>query len=81
VARRACSPRIHARCFGTPDRPSTTVLRVVTTIGTDSDEALVAAVQAREPRAAGRVWDRHTLLVRRILQRMLGPSADVEDAL
>lgn len=42
------------------------------------DAALVAGVQAREPRAAGRMWDRYAPLVRRILRRMLGP-VDVED--
>src|SRR5579864_4080349 len=42
------------------------------------DAALVAAVIAREPGAAGRMWDCHASLVRRILRRMLGP-VDVED--
>jgi RNA polymerase sigma-70 factor (ECF subfamily) len=45
----------------------------------DDDATLVAAVLAREPGAAGRMWDRHASLVRRILRRMLGP-VDVEDA-
>jgi RNA polymerase sigma-70 factor (ECF subfamily) len=44
----------------------------------EDDAALVAGVQAREPRAAGRMWDRYAPLVRRILRRMLGP-VDVED--
>jgi RNA polymerase sigma-70 factor (ECF subfamily) len=44
------------------------------------DAPLVAAVLAREPGAAGRMWDRHAPLVRRILRRMLGP-VDVEDAI
>ncbi len=42
------------------------------------DAALVAGVKAKEPGAAGRMWDRYTGLVRRILRRMLGP-VDVED--
>jgi RNA polymerase sigma-70 factor (ECF subfamily) len=45
----------------------------------EGDAALVARVLAREPRAAGRMWDRYASLVRRILRRMLGP-VDVEDA-
>jgi RNA polymerase sigma-70 factor (ECF subfamily) len=44
------------------------------------DAPLVAAVLAREPGAAGQMWDRHAPLVRRILRRMLGP-VDVEDAI
>lgn len=46
----------------------------------EDDAALVAAVRARLPRAAGRLWDRHSEMVRRILRRILGPSVDVEDA-
>src|SRR5580700_3052695 len=42
------------------------------------DAALVARIRANEPGAAGRMWDRHAPLVRRILRRMLGP-VDVED--
>ena len=38
----------------------------------------MAGVIAREPGAAGRMWDRYAPLVRRILRRMLGP-VDVED--
>jgi RNA polymerase sigma-70 factor (ECF subfamily) len=45
----------------------------------EDDAAIVAAVMANEPGAAGRMWDRHAPLVRRILRRMLGP-VDVEDA-
>jgi RNA polymerase sigma-70 factor (ECF subfamily) len=45
----------------------------------EDDAALVASVRAEKPGAAGRVWDRHAHLVRRILRRMLGP-VDVEDA-
>jgi RNA polymerase sigma-70 factor, ECF subfamily len=44
----------------------------------EDDAALVAAVRAREPGAAGRMWDRHAYLVRGILRRILGP-VDVED--
>ncbi len=39
----------------------------------------MAAVRARVPQAAARLWDRYSSLVRRILRRMLGPSVDVED--
>jgi RNA polymerase sigma-70 factor (ECF subfamily) len=46
----------------------------------EDDAALVAAVRARMPRAAGRLWDRHSGMVRRILRRILGPCVDVEDA-
>ena len=45
----------------------------------DDDASIVAGVVAREPGAAGRMWDRYASLVRRILRRMLGPI-DVEDA-
>jgi RNA polymerase sigma-70 factor (ECF subfamily) len=47
----------------------------------DDDAALVAELRAGMPRAAARLWDQYAHLARRILQRMLGPSADVEDAL
>jgi RNA polymerase sigma-70 factor (ECF subfamily) len=46
-----------------------------------SDAELVLAVRERAPLAAGRMWDRYSALMRRILRRMLGPSVDVEDAL
>jgi RNA polymerase sigma-70 factor (ECF subfamily) len=46
----------------------------------EDDAAIVAAVIARVPGAAGRMWDRYAPLVRRVLRRMLGP-VDVEDAL
>lgn len=46
----------------------------------EDDAALVAAVRARVPHAAGRLWDRHSPVVRRILRRILGPTVDVEDA-
>jgi RNA polymerase sigma-70 factor (ECF subfamily) len=46
----------------------------------EDDAALVVAVMARRPGAAGRMWDRYAPLVRRVLRRMLGP-VDVEDAL
>jgi RNA polymerase sigma-70 factor (ECF subfamily) len=45
-----------------------------------SDAELVLAVRQRAPHAAGQVWDRYSVLVRRILLRMLGPSSEVEDA-
>ena len=45
----------------------------------EDDATLVAGVFARDPAAAGRMWDRYAGLVRRILRRMLGP-VDVEDA-
>jgi RNA polymerase sigma-70 factor (ECF subfamily) len=44
----------------------------------EDDAAVVAGVIARQPGAAGRMWDRYAPLVRRILRRMLGP-VDVED--
>jgi RNA polymerase sigma-70 factor (ECF subfamily) len=45
----------------------------------EDDATLVAGVLAKDPAAAGRMWDRYAWLVRRILRRMLGP-VDVEDA-
>jgi RNA polymerase sigma-70 factor (ECF subfamily) len=47
----------------------------------EDDTALVQAVRTRAPRAPGKLWDRYSTLSRRILRRMLGPTADVEDAL
>ncbi|HEX3773370.1 MAG TPA: RNA polymerase sigma factor [Polyangiaceae bacterium] len=44
----------------------------------EDDALLVARVRAKEPAAAGRIWDRYAFLVRRLLRRMLGP-VDVED--
>jgi RNA polymerase sigma-70 factor (ECF subfamily) len=44
----------------------------------EDDAELVARVRAKEPAAAGRMWDRYAFLVRRLLRRMLGP-VDVED--
>lgn len=46
----------------------------------EDDAALVAGVMAREPGAAGRMWDKYAALMRRILRRMLGP-VDVEDGI
>jgi RNA polymerase sigma-70 factor (ECF subfamily) len=56
-------------------------LRIVSPDGPreEDDAALVAGVRARQPGAAGRMWDRYASLVRRILRRMLGP-VDVEDS-
>ncbi len=45
-----------------------------------SDAELVGAVRAHAPLSALRVWERYATLVRRVMQRALGPSADVEDA-
>ncbi len=54
-------------------------LRIVAPCGDPPDDvALVAGVRAREPGAAGRMWDRYASLVRRILRRLLGP-VDAED--
>ncbi|HVW25948.1 MAG TPA: sigma-70 family RNA polymerase sigma factor [Polyangiaceae bacterium] len=70
-----------SRSSGIADRPPR-VMCVVTAgdASAEDDAAIVAAVRARLPRAAGRLWDRHSEMVRRILRRILGPSADVEDA-
>jgi RNA polymerase sigma-70 factor (ECF subfamily) len=45
----------------------------------EDDAPLVSALRAGDPAAAGRMWDRHNVLARRILRRVLGP-VDVEDA-
>jgi len=45
----------------------------------EDDAALVSALREGDPGAAGRMWDRHAGLARRILRRVLGPI-DVEDA-
>jgi RNA polymerase sigma-70 factor, ECF subfamily len=43
------------------------------------DATLARLVAAQDPRAAAALWDRYATLVRGILRRTLGPSADVED--
>lgn len=68
---------------GLAGRPPGRVMRIVPAAATpppEDDAALVDAVRARMPRAAGRLWDRYSAMVRRILRRILGPSMDVEDA-
>ncbi|HEX4446781.1 MAG TPA: RNA polymerase sigma factor [Polyangiaceae bacterium] len=45
----------------------------------DDDASLVASARAGAPAAAGRLWDRYSVLVRRILRRILGPAGEVED--
>lgn len=63
-------------------RQSTPVVRVLPRRPEPEDDvALVAAVRAQQPGAPARVWDRYAALSRRILHRMLGPAAEVEDAL
>jgi RNA polymerase sigma-70 factor (ECF subfamily) len=44
-----------------------------------TDAELVLAAQRRDPRAAAIVWDRYSALVRGLLIRSIGPTADVED--
>jgi RNA polymerase sigma-70 factor, ECF subfamily len=66
-----------------PGRPGPP-LRVVSASAeplTYDDARLVAELRAGAPGAPGLLWDRYAAVARRILQRMLGPSADVEDAL
>ncbi len=43
------------------------------------DAALARLAAEKDPRAAAALWDRYAALVRGILRRTLGPSADVED--
>jgi RNA polymerase sigma-70 factor (ECF subfamily) len=43
------------------------------------DATLARLAAAKDPRAAAALWDRYATLVRGILRRTLGPSADVED--
>jgi RNA polymerase sigma-70 factor (ECF subfamily) len=67
-----------------PGRTKPPLMRVVSAPAEwtrDDDAALVAELRAGMPRAPGRLWDQYAPLARRILQRMLGPTADVEDAL
>jgi RNA polymerase sigma-70 factor (ECF subfamily) len=71
-----------SKVSGLANRAGAPVVRVVPTpLDADDDAALVAAVRAQAPRAPGRVWDRYASLSRRLLSRMLGPSAEVDDAL
>jgi RNA polymerase sigma-70 factor (ECF subfamily) len=53
-------------------------LRLVGASATSDDAGLVAAVLAGQPAAAARLWDRFASLVRAVLRRTLGPSADAE---
>jgi RNA polymerase sigma-70 factor (ECF subfamily) len=55
------------------------VVRRLPTSATIDDAALARLAAARDPRAAAALWDRYAVLVRGILRRTLGPSADVED--
>ena len=43
------------------------------------DAALARLAAEKDPRAAAALWDRYATLVRGILRRTFGPSADVED--
>jgi RNA polymerase sigma-70 factor (ECF subfamily) len=54
------------------------VRRLPSSAPTD-DAALARLAAAKDPRAAAALWDRYATLVRGILRRTLGPSADVED--
>lgn len=45
----------------------------------DSDAAIVAAIMAGEPAGGAALHDRHQAYVRRVLVRVLGPDADLED--
>jgi RNA polymerase sigma-70 factor (ECF subfamily) len=71
-----------ARVLGFAENRPLTRLRIVSPgrERPEDDAALVAAVLAREPGAAGRMWDRYASLVRGMLRRMLGP-VDVEDGI
>jgi RNA polymerase sigma-70 factor (ECF subfamily) len=69
------------RAPGFAETPPLSRLRIVPSAERreEDDATIAAAVIAREPGAAGRMWDRYAALVRRVLRRMLGP-VDVEDA-
>jgi RNA polymerase sigma-70 factor (ECF subfamily) len=70
------------RTASVASRSGAPVFRVVPPpTDSEDDAALVAAVVAQAPDAAGRLWDRYAPLARRILRRSLGPSVEVEDAL
>jgi RNA polymerase sigma-70 factor, ECF subfamily len=51
------------------------------TLAQADDATLARALRAADPRATGVLWDRFSPLVRRMLRRTLGPSADVEGLL
>jgi RNA polymerase sigma-70 factor (ECF subfamily) len=51
------------------------------TLAQADDATLARACCAGDPRATGVLWDRFSPLVRRILRRTLGPSAEVEGLL
>lgn len=51
------------------------------TLAQADDATLARALRAGDPRATGVLWDRFSPLVRRMLRRTLGPSADVEGLL
>ena len=51
------------------------------TLAQADDATLARAAAAGDPRAAGVLWDRFSPMVRRVLRRTLGPSAEVEGLL
>jgi RNA polymerase sigma-70 factor (ECF subfamily) len=55
------------------------VRRLPTNAPVVDDAELARMAAAQDPRAAAILWDRYSTLVRGILRRSLGPSADVED--
>ena len=55
------------------------VRRLPTNAPVVDDAELARMAAAHDPRAAAILWDRYSTLVRGILRRSLGPSADVED--
>lgn len=65
--------------------PQTSRARLVAlpspTLAQADDATLARALRASDPRATGVLWDRFSPLVRRMLRRTLGPTAEVEGLL
>lgn len=63
-----------------PSAPSPSHLRLVGRATPEMDDASLArAIAEGHAAAPGLVWDRYATLVRGVLRRALGPSADVDD--
>jgi RNA polymerase sigma-70 factor (ECF subfamily) len=67
-------------CIPLWTKRSSVVPRFPTNASID-DVALARSIASGDPRAAAALWDRYAPLVRGLLRRTLGPSADVDDLL
>lgn len=81
MSNRQSTPSLRPAAPGRPGgdpRPARAAVQALPLLATD-DAALARAAAAGHPGAAAVVWSRFAPLVRRLLQRTLGPSDEVED--